>query len=619
MPLLSFRQVSLTLGNKPLLIDADLQVDEQERIALIGRNGVGKSSLLKLIAERLEVDGGTIERQKGLTVAYLEQEVPQDFSGSIYDVVLGGMGEVGAKLLAYEKLMVQIMADPTDEVLNQQADLLHDIDALHGWQQQQQVDKVLAKMSLDKDCDVASLSGGMRRRVLLAKALVMEPDILLLDEPTNHLDIEAIIWLEEFLSQYKKTLIFISHDRAFMQAISTRIIDIEISKLNSWNGDYQKYLVQKQAAVAAEEKESALFDKRLAQEEVWVRQGIKARRTRNEGRVRRLEAMRNERSQRQQRVGQAQFGQQKLERSGKIVFDIENISYQYDQTPIIKDFSATLMRGDKVGIIGANGCGKSTLIKLLLGELTPTHGHVKHGTKMEIAYFDQLRAKLDDNKTVQENVYDGGDFIQIDGQSRHVISYLQDFLFSPERIRTQTKHLSGGERNRLLLAKLFTIPANVLVLDEPTNDLDIETLELLEDQLVNYPGTLLIVSHDREFINQVVTSSFVFEGEATINEYVGGYDDWLRQRKQTSAITPKKEKAVPVKKQNQQDQRELGQLPDKINKLEAKLEKIQAEMAEPTFYQNDQSVIAKEQQKFDQLQQDLAATYQRWEELESES
>ncbi len=503
----------------------------------------------------------------------------------------------------------------------------HELEAVDGWALTQRVETVLTKLALDPDADIASLSGGMKRRVMLGRALVSEPDLLLLDEPTNHLDIAAITWIEEFLLAWNGALLFITHDRAFLQRLATRIIELDRGKLTDFPGDYAAYLARKEAMLVNEEKQNALFDKRLAQEEVWIRQGIKARRTRNEGRVRALEALREEHAARRKRTGSASMSIQSGERSGKIVVEAEGVGFDYADRAVVRDLTTTILRGDKIGIIGPNGTGKTTLLRLLLGELAPTRGTLKRGTHLQIAYFDQYRAVLDEEKSVVDNVGEGSDTVTINGQAKHVLSYLQDFLFAPNRARQPVKALSGGERNRLLLAKLFTKPSNLLVLDEPTNDLDADTLELLEELLIDYPGTVLLVSHDRAFLNNVVTSTLVFEGEGVVNEYVGGYDDWLRQRFTPSASKSSAAKAdqarpqpnVPAEKSKKlsfKDQRELEALPQKIQSLESERDQLIARMAEADFYTQEKTRVVAAQARMAELEKELAALYLRWETLE---
>ena len=625
MPLITLRDIQLSYGQQPLLDHVNLSIDVGERLCLIGRNGAGKSTLMKVIAEEIQADDGQIEKSQGLSVARLEQEVPDDQEHSVHFMVAEGLGEQGALLSEHAEL-VHHLGDGDDKILARFEELSTEIEARGAWQLSQRVDTVLSKLNLDGDMSFAGLSGGMKRRVLLARALVQDPDILLLDEPTNHLDMESIQWLEEFLKNFGTTLVFISHDRAFIRSLATRIIELDRGKLTSWPGSYEKYLSGKQAALDAEERANAEFDKKLSQEEKWIRQGIKARRTRNEGRVRALKAMRDEFSQRRSRTGTASLTIQSSDNSGKIVVEADQISYAVGGKQIVRDFSVALMRGDRVGILGPNGCGKSTLIRLLLDRLAPDSGTVKQGTQLQVAYFDQLRDTLDEEKSVIDNVAEGSDVINLNGQNKHVIGYLQDFLFDPARVRQPVKSLSGGERNRLLLAKLFTKPFNLLVLDEPTNDLDAETLELLEEQLINYQGTLLLVSHDREFIDNVVTSTLVFE-HGELNSYVGGYQDWLRQRPE-----PKREKAVKAakpaavaekpaparKKLSYKDQRELEQLPARIEQLEADLDAVQTRMSDPDFYKGEPADISAAQARQSELEQQLEVAFSRWDELDQQ-
>ncbi len=624
MPILTLNNLQLSFGGPLLLNNVNLSIDRGERICLLGRNGAGKSTLMKLIASELKPDDGEMVVEKGSCIVRLTQEVPAGIEGSVFDVVSSGLGEAGELVREYHHISTQLCNDCSEALLEQLSRVQHKLEAADGWQMEQRVESVISRLSLDADIEFAALSGGLKRRVLLARALVLEPDLLLLDEPTNHLDIASIEWLEEFLLGYGGSLLFITHDRMFLRRLATRILELDRGQLTDWPGDFDNLLRRKEEMLNAEEKENARFDKKLAQEEVWIRQGIKARRTRNEGRVRALKAMRDERSQRRERTGQVRMGVQSGERSGKLVVEVENVDYAWDGDPIIKDLSTTIMRGDKIGIIGPNGSGKSTLLGLLLGKLQPKSGNIKLGTKVEVAYFDQLRSALDEDKSVQDNVGGGSDKVTIDGREKHIISYLQDFLFTPERIRTPVRALSGGERNRLLLAKLFTKPCNVLVMDEPTNDLDAETLDLLEELLLGYEGTLLLVSHDRAFLNNVVTSSLVFEGNGQVNEYIGGYDDWLHQRRHETAAKPKtrkneaaqsKPKAAP-QKLSYKDQRELESLPKLIETLDAELESIQAEMADPGFYKRDQAEVAATNEHMTEVEERLNTAYARWEELE---
>lgn len=626
MPILTFRDVLVSFGQPPLLDGVSFAIDKGERLCLVGRNGMGKSTLLKIIAGEIQPDDGEITRSQGLRVAQLAQEVPLGTQGSIFHIVAEGLGKAGELIDRYHQLAHEVADDHSK--LDELEACQHELENVDGWALTQRVDTVLTKLALDPDADVGSLSGGMKRRVMLARALVSEPDLLLLDEPTNHLDIAAITWIEEFLLGWNGALLFITHDRAFLQRLATRIIELDRGKLTDFPGDYATYLARKEAMLVNEEKQNALFDKRLAQEEVWIRQGIKARRTRNEGRVRALKAMRDEHAARRTRTGSVNMGIQSGDRSGKIVVEAENVSFEYEGRAIVRDFSTTLLRGDKVGFIGPNGAGKTTLLRLLLGQLEPTRGLLKRGTNLQIAYFDQYRAVLDEEKSVVDNVGEGSDTVTINGQAKHVLSYLQDFLFAPNRARQPVKALSGGERNRLLLAKLFTKPSNLLVLDEPTNDLDADTLELLEELLIDYQGTVLLVSHDRAFLNNVVTSTLVFEGDAVVNEYVGGYDDWLRQRFTPPPSRPAagsneskikvKETAEKPKKLSFKDQRELEALPQKIQVLESERDQIVARMAAPDFYTLEKNSVTAAQERVASIEKELATLYLRWEALEAQ-
>ncbi len=636
MTLLKFSDVSLAYGSTPLLDGVSWQIARGERVCIIGRNGTGKSSMLKLVRGTQSLDDGEIWRAPGLKIGELPQELPRADERTVFDVVAEGLAEVGALLAEYHHLVQHELGDAELERLTQVQQAL---EARDGWRLQQLVDSTISRLQLPADKTLAELSGGWRRRVLLAQALVAEPDLLLLDEPTNHLDIGAIAWLEEALLGFNGAVLFITHDRAFLQNLATRILELDRGHLIDWNGDYASFLVHKEEQLAAEETANALFDKRLAQEEVWIRQGIKARRTRNEGRVRALKAMRAERAERRERQGKASFQLETADKSGKQVIVAEHISFAHaGGSVLLKDFSMVLQRGDRIGLLGANGSGKTTLLKLLLGDLQPTSGKIEIGTKLEVAYFDQLRHQLELDKTVIDNLSEGRDFITIDGQNRHVLSYLGDFLFSPQRARTPVSALSGGERARLLLAKLFSKPANLLVLDEPTNDLDVETLELLEEVLDGFPGTVLIVSHDRAFLDNVVTSTLVFEGQGVVREFVGGYQDWLRQggslktlgvggddsRAQAAVVkvdvtpvskTP--QEAPPRKKLSYKEQRELEALPARIEALEAELAALQSEVAEPNFYQRPAEYSRIALERLSTLQQELDALLERWTELEA--
>jgi ATP-binding cassette subfamily F protein uup len=629
MALVTLRNIQLGYGGPLLLAGVNLSINRGERVCLLGRNGEGKSTLMKLIAGEIQADDGEIRIQQGARITRLTQEVPGGVEGTVFDVVAGGLGELGDLVRRYHQVSVQLAADGSEKLLQQLSRIQHELEAAHGWQTEQRVESVISRLSLDPDIAFGKLSGGLKRRVLLARTLVQEPDLLLLDEPTNHLDIDSIDWLEDFLLGYGGTLLFVTHDRTFLRKLANRIVELDRGVLTDWPGDYDNFLRRKEEMLNAEEKANERFDKKLAEEEVWIRQGIKARRTRNEGRVRALKSMREERGQRRERGGQARMNLQEAERSGKLVVEANAIGYAWQGTPIVKDFSTTILRGDRIGVIGPNGAGKTTLLNLLLGRLQPDSGELKHGTRLEVAYFDQLRGALNEEKSVQDNVADGSDKVEVNGKEKHVISYLQDFLFTPDRVRQPVKALSGGERNRLLLARLFARPANVLVMDEPTNDLDVETLELLEELLLEYQGTLLLVSHDRAFLDNVVTSTIVFEGEGCIREYVGGYNDWLRQRpavdverksskqeKPRKSTTPQSEQAAKPKKLSYKDQRELDALPGRIEELDQLIDALQQQMADPSFYQEPPQRIAELKQQLEQAELDLAQAYERWEALE---
>ena len=629
MALLTLRDINLGFGGPNLFDSLNLQIEPRERLCLLGRNGEGKSTLMKLIGGMIRADDGSIERKQSLKIAYLTQEVPESIEGSVYDVVASGLEGVGEILKQYHHASLELAEDYTEQKMEELSRIQHELEANDGWSLSQQIETTISLLDLPTDSEFSALSGGLKRRVLLAKALVTEPDLLLLDEPTNHLDIEAIQWLEEFLLNWNGSLLFVTHDRAFLQNIASRIIELDRGKLTSWPGDYDNYLLRKQEALEVEEKENALFDKRLAQEEVWIRQGIKARRTRNEGRVRTLKAMRAERMQRREQKGQVNMQVSAQERSGKRVVEVENISYSYGDKLIIRNFSTAITRGDRIGILGPNGVGKSTLINLLLGKLSADKGKVELGTKLEIAYFDQFRTELDLKKSVRENLAEGTDNIEVAGRSKHVMSYLSDFLFSPQRANSPVSTLSGGERNRLMLAKLFARPFNLLVMDEPTNDLDVETLELLEELLMNYEGTLILVSHDRAFVDNVVTSTLVFEGNAQVNEYVGGYEDWLYQSKkpkqnkireeEKKVVSKSKSKTMAdkaLKKLSYKDQRELDALPELIETLDNELTSLNKKMSEADFYKQDQDVVAASTQRLSELEKELESAYEHWQELE---
>jgi ATP-binding cassette subfamily F protein uup len=595
MPLVVLDQVSIAFGHVPLLDRASLQIDTRERIAVIGRNGTGKSTLLKIISGEIAADAGSVWRQPSLRVARLEQDIPLTDTRTVSVVVAEGLG--GA----------------------------HD----EQWRTGHQVDLVLSRLQLEAGVSVATLSGGWRRRVLLARALVSQPDVLLLDEPTNHLDIEAIAWLEEFLADYAGSVIFVTHDRAFLQRLATRIVELDRGALTSWPGDYATFVRKKEEALANEAVAQEKFDKRLAGEEAWLRQGIKARRTRDEGRVRALLAMREERAARRDLIGNVRLRVSQAEPGGKMVFEADGIRKAYGDRVVVREFSTRIQRGDRVGLIGPNGSGKTTLLKMLMGEIVPDTGTVRHGANVEIAYYDQQREQLDPDATVFDTIGQGNDTVTVNGQPRHVHGYLRDFLFSPERARSPVKSLSGGERNRLLLARLFTRPANVLVLDEPTNDLDLETLELLEAELVAWPGTLLLVSHDRVFLDNVVTSTVAFEGQGLVEEYVGGYVDWLRQRRKTPALgsrkstRPKEVSAASTidgqkpKKLSYKEQRELADLPQRIESLEREQSELQAAVAGPEFYKESAAAIDATLARLAELEGLLINAYERWDDLDS--
>lgn len=619
--LINLENISLAYGLDALLDHVKLQITDGERICLIGRNGAGKSSLLKVIEGALLPDSGTVWRKPNLRMSRLAQELPQHITTTVFEFVSEGLAEAGQLLAAYHQLTHRMMTSHTANDLLELERLQQKIDAINGWMFEQQINTVLTRLELDPEMPVADLSGGWQRRAALAKALVVKPEILLLDEPTNHLDIEAIQWLEDQLLSTDVALLFITHDRALLQRLATRIIELDRGQLTSWPGDYTNFLRRKEELLNAEAKLNAEFDKKLSQEERWIRQGIKARRTRNEGRVRALEAMRLQRAKRREVQGRASFGANEGEKSGQIVIEAKNISQSFNGKPVISHFSMTLMRGDKIGLIGPNGVGKSTLLNILLGKLTPEQGTVTLGTKLQIAYSDQLRQTLNYEKSVMDNVAEGRQTVEINGEQKHVISYLQDFLFSPQRAMTPVKALSGGECNRLLLARLFSQPFNLLVLDEPTNDLDIETLELLEELLTQYQGTLLLVSHDRVFLDNVVTSTLIFEGDGKIEEYVGGYQDYQRQKKQEIAkAQPIKQEPAKIrdeqtkknKKLSYKEQRELEEIPKQIAQLEAEQTKLTNETADPRFYKQDAAAVANTMARLRQLEQELELAYERW-------
>ncbi|MDF4002340.1 ATP-binding cassette domain-containing protein [Luteibacter sp. PPL552] len=620
MSLIQLLNVDYSVGGPLLLEQVQLSLDTGERVCVVGRNGAGKSTLLKLIAGELHPDDGEIRLQGGTRIARLTQEVPQDTAGSVFDVVADGLGELGQLLARYHHLLDEGDMDGLGDVQAK-------IEAQNAWDLDSRVQQVIERLELPAHTDFADLSGGMKRRVLLGQALVRDPNLLLLDEPTNHLDIEAIAWLEGFLKNFSGAIVFITHDRSFLRSLATRIVEVDRGQLTSWPGDYDNYLRRREERLHAEAQANAHFDRKLAQEEVWIRQGIKARRTRNEGRVRALKAMRNERSERREVSGNAKMNLANAQASGRKVIDAEHITQAYGGRTLIRDFTTTIMRGDRVGIMGPNGAGKSTLLKILLGQLPPQEGEVTLGTGLQVAYFDQHRIALDDSMNALDNVAEGREYIELNGQRKHIIGYLQDFLFSPERARAPITRLSGGERNRLLLAKLFAQPSNLLVMDEPTNDLDVETLELLEELLGEYTGTLLLVSHDRDFIDNVVTSTLVLEGDGAIGEYVGGYSDWLRQKpavQPRAAATPGKPAAPAVvaapapakKKLSFKEQRELELLPAKLEELENEIARRTAAMTDPKYFQQDAATMTKANEELARLQAELDAAFARWESLE---
>lgn len=633
MAYITLRDVQLAFGGPALLDGANFNLERGERVCLIGRNGEGKSTLLKLIEGSLLPDSGEVSIQNGLTVSMLAQDVPMD-SGKVADIVADGAGEAAEVLRAYHEATDACMLGDM-EACDRMGNLQHKLDQLDGWALENKVNALLSKMGLDPNADLADLSGGRKRRVLLARALLTQPDVLLLDEPTNHLDVESIEWLEKFLlDQNNLTLLFISHDRSFVDSIATRIVELDRGVLRGYEGNYSRYLELKAQQMEAEEKQNALFDKKLAEEEAWIRQGIKARRTRNEGRVRALKALREESKARRSQQGKVSMATQDANRSGKLVFDIEHLSVSYGDNLLIKDFSALVMRGDRIGLVGDNGVGKTTLIKAILG--TIEHGgSVKTGTQLEVAYFDQLRNALDLEKTVMANVSEGSDFVDVNGNRRHIYSYLQDFLFSPERARTPVKALSGGERNRILLAKLLLKPSNLIVMDEPTNDLDMVTLELLEEMLAEYKGTLLLISHDRAFMDNVVTSTWVFDGKGNIAEYIGGYQDYLQQRPDDKVVDQKSdvkkaqakaeaEKAaaqnsVKKVKLSYKDQRELEQLPAEIENLEKEQAELSEKLADGSWFVEDADAATKASQRLTEIDELLLEKLERWDVLEQMS
>jgi ATP-binding cassette subfamily F protein uup len=634
MSLISLQALTLSYGLPPLLDGVDLTVERGERICLIGRNGTGKSTLLKVIAGEVQADGGERRVPQGVIIARLAQDIPEGGEGRVFDLVAGGLGDLGALVREWFALSHRLSGGTDADqasALARLTEVQHALEAGGGWDLEQRVERVISRLGLDPEAQFAALSGGLQRRVLLARALVTEPDLLLLDEPTNHLDIASIEWLEGFLADFPGALLFVTHDRSFLRRLANRILELDRGRLTDWPGDYDNYLRRREERLNAEALANARFDRKLSEEEVWIRQGIKARRTRNEGRVRSLKAMREERRQRRELGGTARIRLDEAERSGRLVIEAKGVDYAWDGKPVIKGLDTLILRGDKVGIVGPNGAGKSTLLKLLLGEIAPQAGEIRRGTNLQVAYFDQLRAQLDTSKSVQDNVAEGSDRVEVAGSARHVLSYLKDFLFTPERARQPVCALSGGERNRLLLAKLFTRPANLLVLDEPTNDLDAETLELLEELLLDFQGTILLVSHDRALLDNVVTSTLVLEGGGRVRDYVGGYTDWLRQRDAAAPAQPQPApqpgpavsrvaaapEARPRTKLGFKEERELATLPGRIEALEMEQEGLHTQLADPGLYQRGGEAVAAAQARLAAVEAELAEVYSRWETLET--
>ncbi len=628
MALISLQNVSIHFGGPQILDNLNLQIEKGQRVCLLGRNGTGKSTLMNLISGELAPDSGLVQKEQGMVVSNLSQEISAELHGPVFDIIAKGLGTRGELLVSYHQAEKALAENPDSDP--EKITKLHEqLDADNVWLVLDEIEKIISRMSLDRDAFYENLSGGQKRRVNLAAALVSEPDLLLLDEPTNHLDISSIEWMEEFLKRKNITLLFVTHDRMLLRRLATRIIELDRGQLVDWSCDYDTFLERKEAVLNAQEKEWANFDKKLAQEEIWIRKGIRARRTRNEGRVRALKKMRDERMQRRTREGAVSLKIGDGEKSGNLVIEARAVSYKYANDFLINDFNMLIGRGDKIGIIGPNGCGKTTLIKLLLGKLELQSGTVKHGTNLQVTYYDQLRQQLDDDKSAWENVLPNGDTVTIDGHSKHIISYLQDFLFTPERAKLPIRNLSGGERNRLLLARLFSLPSNFLILDEPTNDLDAETLELLEELLINFKGTLLLISHDRVLLNNVVTSTWAFEGDGIVKEYIGGYDDWVGQsQKQIPSAKPtvksekkklyqeeKKSKKATQKKLSYKESKELEKLPLLIEELESAQAEIHEKMSAPDFYKQKEKVVSL-QSELAELEEKLAAAYARWEELE---
>ncbi|MFA0142357.1 ABC transporter ATP-binding protein [Vibrio kanaloae] len=633
MALLTIHNGQLAFGDHPLLDRADFALQENERVCLVGRNGAGKSTLMKILSGNIIMDDGKMQITQDVVVSRLEQDPPRNEEGTVYDYVAGGLAEIGEQLKIYHDLLDLIGTDPSEKNLNRLTRVQEQLDHANAWRFEDRVSNVMAALKLTAETKLTDLSGGWQRKAALARALVCDPDVLLLDEPTNHLDVATIEWLEGFLKDFRGSIIFISHDRAFIKSMATRIVDLDRGKLSSFPGDYENYLLDKEEALRVEEMQNAEFDKKLAQEEVWIRQGIKARRTRNEGRVRALKKLREERINRREVQGKAVIQIDDGQRSGKIVFEAENLNFGFEGKEIVKDFNFNIMRGDRIALIGPNGCGKSTVLKLLLDQLKPDSGRLHCGTKLEVAYFDQYRETLDPEKSVIDNLADGKQEVTVGGRERHALSYLQDFLFSPKRARTPVKALSGGEKNRLLLARIFLKSNNLLILDEPTNDLDIETLELLEDLLANYQGTLLLVSHDRQFVDNTVMTSWIFEGNGVIEEFVGGYHDAQQQRKQAleyrqvekpskpEKVVEETPKTAPVKakpkKLSYKLQRELEALPMRLEELETQIETLQEEVNDPSFFSKSVEQTQPVLDKLSAAEQELEVAFERWEELEA--